>query len=58
MKLREIINRSAPLPIWIDEDENSTRYDEPNSIPLEYYEAEVKYITVDGSGELTIEIER
>ena len=58
MKLYEIIKRSAPLPIWINEDGEATRYEKPEQIPFCDRNAEVTYITVDGNGELTVEIER
>ena len=58
MELHEIISRSAPLPIWINEDGEATRYEKPGQIPTEYHSAEVTYITVDGNGEMTVEIAR
>lgn len=58
MRVKELIEIAAPIPVWINERENDEchRYDEPSEIPVEYHNEWVEYLTTDGAGELTIEI--
>ena len=48
-ELRNVIHE---LPIWVDD----IRYEHPDSVPEEENSREVLYVTVDGDGELTIEL--
>ena len=59
MTLYEVARAVDPnLPLWINEDGYSDRY-ENIAEALEYNkDLEVKYITLDGEGELTIETGR
>ena len=47
---------SDNIPFWVNDGEDCTRYERKAYTPDEYDKRLVKYITMDGNGELTIEI--
>jgi len=44
------------MPIWVNDGEDTVRYESKHETPDEYDRRYVTYVTLDGNGELTIEL--
>ena len=44
------------LTVWVNHEEDCEVYDGKNSIPCEMNSLLVEYVTLDGEGDLTIEV--
>lgn len=53
MRLQSILDMLSPLPFWVNHGGECERFTERKSCDID---GEITYITVDGDGELTIEI--
>lgn len=54
-ELLEVVDDS--LPVWIHcHDVMADRYDGKNSIDPEYNDCDVSFVTLDGEGELCVEV--
>lgn len=54
MTLQQILEIIAPLPFWVNCDNECRRYKDKSKCTVD---GEVVYITTDGNGELTFEVE-
>ena len=53
MRLQSILDMLSPLPFWVNHGGECERFTERKACDID---GEITYITVDGNGELTIEI--
>ena len=44
------------MPIWVNDGEDTVRYESKHDTPDEYDRRYVAYVTLDSNGELTIEL--